>query len=205
MKSMILAQSVLLIVLLSGCATLSEKFALSYDLPKGESVWVERNPPTGPLNADEALAVQSAAGLITLQRVKRSAYYESSDENFAVIRHEKRLSGEEVYFVAVKYRIMGGLVYGETIPSVVAKLDPKKEAIAREVAIQEENGTAPEIPDIYEGRMYIVKNFFYNSCTVDVVEKDMDREYATYRVNKCQDVLAIAPEVGNVLVSKNVF
>lgn len=66
-------------------------------------------------------------------------------------------------------------------------------------------GTTPEIPDIYEGRMYIVKNFFYNSCTVDVVEKDMDREYATYRVNKCQDVLAIAPGVGNVVVSKNVF
>ncbi len=205
MKSMILAQSVLLILLLSGCASLGEKFALSYDLPKAETQWVERNPPTRALNVDEALAVQSAAGLMTLHRVKLSAYYESSSEDFTIIRNERRIKGEEVNFVAVKYRISHGLVYGETLPVVVVKLDPKKEAIAREVAIQEENGTAPEVPDMYDGRMFVVKNFLYNSCMVDVVEKDQDREYATYRVNKCQDVLAIAPKAADVVVSKNIF
>jgi hypothetical protein len=185
MRSIIFLQGVLLIVLLSGCATLNEKFALSYDLPKAGTTWVERNPPTEPLNASEALAVRSATGLMTLQRVKEATYYEGQNESFSVIRHEQQSSSEEEYVITVKYRIRDGLVYGETIPFVAAKLDPKKEAIAQVVAFDAARGTTPAIPPIYEGRMFIAKDNFHNSCTVDVVEKDLDREYATYRIKTC--------------------
>lgn len=161
------------------------KFALSYDRPIADSYWLERTPPTTPLNAAEALAVQSATGLMTLKRVKGSAYYEGRDESFTLIRHESRTTGEEAYVVTIKYRIKGGLVYGETIPSIVALLDPKKEEYAREVAFKAVNGTTPSIPSIYEGRMFIAGKNVYNSCTVDVVEKDLDREYATYRIKTC--------------------
>jgi hypothetical protein len=185
MKSILFLQGVLLVVLMSGCAALNEKFALSYDLPIAESHWTERNPPTTPLNAAEALAVQSAAGLTTLKRVKGSAYYDGRDGTFTIVRFEKRISGEEAYVSTVKYRIRNGFIFGETIPLVVAKHDPKKEAIAQEVAFEAARGSAPEIPAIYDGRMFVARNNFYNSCTVDVVEKDLEREYATYRIKTC--------------------
>lgn len=185
MRSILFVQGVLLIVLLSGCATLTEKFALSYERPAAGSYWVERTPPTTPLNTAEALAVQSAAGLMTLQRVKGSAYYEGTDESFTIIRHEKLVSDAEAYVVTVKYRIRDGLVYGETIPLVIARHDPKKEAIAQEVAFEATHGSTPDIPALYNGRMFVAKNNAYNSCTVDVVEKDLDREYATYRIKTC--------------------
>jgi len=185
MKSILFLQGVLLIVLLSGCATLNEKFALSYDRPIADSFWTERNPPTPPLNAAEALAVQSAAGLMTLKRVKGSAHYEGRDGTFAIIRLEKRISGEEAYVSTVKYRIRNGFIFGETIPLVVAILDPKKEAIAQEVAFEAARGSTPDIPTIYDGRIFVARNNFYNSCTVDVVEKDLEREYTTYRIKTC--------------------
>jgi hypothetical protein len=185
MKSILFLQGVLLVVLLSGCATLQEKFALSYDRPTPDSYWVERTPPTTALNAAEALAVQSASGLMTLKRVKGSAYYESREGNFTIIRHEKRISGEEAYVSTVKYRIRNGFIFGETIPLVVAILDPKKEAIAQQVAFEAASGSTPDIPAMYEGRIFVAKNNIYNSCTVDVVEKDLDREYTTYRVKTC--------------------
>ena len=185
MRSIIFVQSALLIILLSGCATLTEKFAVSFDLPKADSYWVERNPPTEPLNAAEALAVKSAAGLVTLQSPGESASYESQNDSFTLVRHEQHSIGEESYVITVKYRIRDGLVYGETIPAYVALLDPLKEKFAHEVAVNAASGNAPSIPMIYDGRMFVVKNKGMNSCTVDVVEKDLDREYATYRVKTC--------------------
>ena len=185
MKSNLFIQGVLLIVLLSGCATLNEKFALSYDRPIAESHWTERNPPTAPLNAAEALAVQSAAGLMTLNRVKGTAHYEGREGTFTIVRLEKRIKGEEAYVSSVKYRIRNGFIFGETIPLVVAVLDPKKEAIAQEVAFEAARGTVHDIPTIYEGRIFVAKNNVYNSCTVDVVEKDLEREYTTYRIKTC--------------------
>jgi len=183
MRSII--QSVLLVVLLSGCATLQEKLSLSYDLPKADSYWVERNPPTRPLNAAEALAVQSATGLMTLQRPRATAYFESQDKSFTLIRHEQMNTVQEASVITVKYRIRDGLVYGETIPAYAVKLDPEKERFAQEVAIEVVNGRSPAIPMSYNGRMFIVKNNIVNSCTVDVVERDLDRDYATYRVKGC--------------------
>ncbi|MFZ2949196.1 MAG: hypothetical protein WA003_06895 [Desulfuromonadaceae bacterium] len=185
MKSILFLQSVLFIVLLSGCTTLHEKFALSYDQPIPESYWTERNPPTTPLSAAEALAVESAAGLMTLKRVKGTAHYEGRDGSFAIIRHEKRISGEETYVSSVKYKIRNGFIFGETTPFVVAMHDPKKEAIAQEVAFEAARGSTPDIPTIYDGRIFVAKNNIYNSCTVDVVEKDLDREYTTYRIKTC--------------------
>lgn len=187
MRSIFLAQSVLMIVLLSGCATLNEKLAVSYDLPKADSYWVERNPPTMPLNAAEALSVQSATGLMTLQRVKGSAYYEGKDESFTLIRHEQLTKGDDTYVITVKYRIRDGLVYGETIPAVVAMLDPKKESIAQVVAFEAVNGSTPDMPLIYDGRMFVAKAdpIYGYRCNVEVVEKDLDREYATYRIKTC--------------------
>ena len=120
MRSIILAQGILLTVLLSGCATLNEKFALSYDRPIADSYWVERNPPTEPLNSAEAFAAQSATGLMTLQRPMETAIYESQDESFSLVRHEQLTIGEEAYVTTVKYKIRNGLVYGETIPAVIA-------------------------------------------------------------------------------------
>lgn len=185
MRSIIFVQSALLIILLGGCATLTEKLAVSYDLPKADSYWLERNPPSEPLNAAEALAVKSAAGLMTLQRPGETAHYESQNDSFTLIRHELLPIGEESYVITVKYRIRDGLVYGATIPAYVARLDPQKEKFAQEVANKAASGNAPAIPVIYNGRMFIVKNMGINSCTVDVVEKDLDREYATYRVKTC--------------------
>lgn len=185
MRSLIFVQSALLIILLGGCATLTEKLAVSYDLPKADSYWLERNPPSEPLNAAEALAVKSAKGLMTLKRPGETARYESKNESFTLVRHELQSIGEESYVITVKYRIRDGLVYGETVPAYVALLDPQKEKIAQEVAINAASGNAPAIPEIYNGRMFIVKNKGMNSCTVDVVEKDLEREYATYRVKTC--------------------
>lgn len=181
MKSIIVIVS----MLLCGCATLNEKLSLSYDMPKADSCWVERNPPTMPLNAAEALSVQSARGLMTLQRIKGSAYYEGRNDSFTLVRHEQPSAGGEAYVITVKYRIRDGLVYGETIPLVVATLDPQKEQFARKVAFETVNGTNFEIPINYDGRMFIARNNTVNRCTVEVVEKDLDREYATYRIKTC--------------------
>lgn len=185
MKSNLFLQGVLLLLLLSGCATVNEKFALSYDRPIAEAYWTERNPPSSPLNAAEALAVQAATGLMTLKRVKGTAHYEGREGSFTIVRFEKRINGEEVYASSVKYRIRNGFIFGETIPQVVAVLDPKKEAIAQEVAFETVRGTVSDIPKIYDGRIFVAKNNEYNSCTVDVVEKDLSREYATYRIKTC--------------------
>jgi hypothetical protein len=185
MRTIIFVQSALLIILLGGCASLTEKFAVSFDPPKADSYWVERNPPTEPLNAAEALAVKSASELMTLQLPGETAHYESQNDSFTLIRHEQPAIGEESYVITVKYRIRDGLVYGETVPAYVALLDPQKEKFAQEVANNAASGNAPSIPEIYNGRMFIVKNKGINSCTVDVVEKDLDREYATYRVKTC--------------------
>jgi hypothetical protein len=164
---------------------LTEKFSVSFDLPKADSYWLERNPPSEPLNAAESLAVKSAAGLMTLQRPRETAHYESQNDSFTLVRHEQLSIGEESYVITVKYRIRDGLVYGETVPAYVALLDPQKEKFAQEVANNAASGNASSIPVIYNGRMFIVKNKGMNSCTVDVVEKDLDREYATYRVKTC--------------------
>jgi hypothetical protein len=162
-----------------------DKFAVSYDQPIADSYWMERNPPTRPLNAAEALSAKSAAGLMTLKRTSGTATYEGQNESFTLISHEHLSTGEESYVVSVKYRIRNGLIYAETVPSYVAKLDPKKEQIAQTVAINAASGNAPAIPEIYDGRMFIVQDKGVNSCTVDVVEKDLNREYATYRVKTC--------------------
>lgn len=185
MRSMILLQSVLLIFLFSGCATLSEQFTVSYDPPKADAYWVERNPPTAALNDAEALAVMSATIFMSVQELKESAYYEGRDASFTLVRHEQLSLSEESYLITVKYRIRDGLVYGETIPFVVAMHDPKKEGFAKEVAFAAANGTTPAIPQMYDGRMFIAKKNLYNCCTVDVVEKDQDKEYTTYRIKTC--------------------
>lgn len=185
MRSINLLKSVMLVVLLSGCATINEKLSVSYDHPKADSYWVERNPPTRPLNAAEALAVKSATGLMTIKRGKNAAYYETQENSFTLIRHEQAKTGDDASVITVKYRISHGLIYGETIPAFAVKLDPEKTRIAQEVAIDAENGKSPVIPTLYNGRIFVVKNNFYNSCTYDVVEKDLDREYATYRVKGC--------------------
>lgn len=183
MRPILFVQSALLIALLSSCASLKEKLTVSYDLPKADSYWVERNPPTEALNAAEALAVQTAAGLMTLQHSRGTAYYEGQDDSFTLIRHEQQ--SEESYVITVKYRIRNSLVYAETVPAYVAQHDQKKVLIAQEVATEAINGRSPAIPTIYNGRMFVVKKSNMNSCTVDVVEKDLDREYATYRVKAC--------------------
>ena len=186
MRSIILAQSLVVLMFLSGCASLMDKLAVSYDLPpKADSYWVERNPPTAALNRAEVLAVQSAAGLIDLKRPSGSTYYEGHDNSFTIVRFEKMTKNDDAYVTTVKYRIRSGLIFGETIPSIVAMIDPQKEEFARQVAFEAVNGTTPAIPVIYDGRMFIAKNNTYNSCTVEVVEKDLDREYFTYRVKTC--------------------
>ena len=185
MKTIFFVQSVLLISLLSGCASLGEKLAVSYDMPIAESYWMERNPPSAPANAAEELAARSAAGLMTLRNSGETAYYEGQNDSFTLIRHEQQSTGEESYMISVKYKIRDGLVYGETVPSYVAMLDPEKEQIAQQVARESMNRERSAIPSIYNGRMFVAKQNFYNSCTVDVVEKDHEREYATYRVKAC--------------------
>ncbi len=186
MRSIILAQSLLFVVLFSGCATVKEKLALSYDLPVAGSYWVERTIPTEPLNAAETLAVRSAVELTTIRELDQSAVYESKDGNIAVIRYEQQTTGDELYITTVKYRIMNGLVYGESTPIVIAVHDPKKEEFAHEVAFNAIKGINPDIPPSYEGRMFIIRNMVNsNSCRVDVVEKDLDREYVTYHVRTC--------------------
>ena len=187
MRSLFILQSAFLIVLFNGCATFEEKFSLSFDEPAVDAFWVERTPPTEPLNSAEALAVQSAAGLMTLQRIKGSAYYEGQEESYSIIRHEQRTTGEEVHAISVKYRIRDGLVYGETIPHVVAIPDPKKEDFARSVALGVANGTPSAIPDIYEGRVFVPRtdSTYGKQCVIDVVEKDLEREFATYRIKTC--------------------
>jgi len=185
MKTIFFVQSVLLISLLSGCASLGDKLAVSYDRPVAESYWMERNPPSAPANAAEELAVKSAAGLMTVRNSSEAAYYEGQNNSFALIRHEQQSSGDESSMISVKYRIRDGLVYGESVPSYVTLLDPQKEQIAQQVAREAMNGSRSAVPSIYNGRMFVVKNNSYNSCTVDVVEKDLEREYATYRVKAC--------------------
>lgn len=185
MRAILVVLSALIFVLFGGCSALEEKFGLSYDLPAVDSRWVERTPPTIPRDAAEDLAVQSAAGLMTLQRIKGSAYYEGQEDSFTIIRHEKRTRGDGDYLISVKYRIRDGLVYGETIPHVVAILDPKKEEFARTVAFSAANGTT--VPVIYEGRVFAVEKdpVYGNRCNIKVVEKDLEREYATYRIKTC--------------------
>lgn len=185
MRSLFIAQIVAFFTYLSGCASLVEKIKVSYDLPKADSYWVERNPPTAPLNAAESLAVKSAAGLMTLQLPKESASYEGHDASFTLVRHEQQSMGEESHLISVKYRIRNGLVYGETVPAYVARHDQQKEQIAQEVARKSINGREGAIPTVYNGRMFVVKKGSLNSCTIDVVEKDLNREYATYRVKAC--------------------
>lgn len=172
-------------MLLSGCASLNESIKLSYDLPKAETTWVVRNPPTEPLNSDEILAVRSAAEHMTLKQDGEAAYYEGRSDSFTVIRHEQLPTSEEVYVVTVKYRIMNGLVHGETIPLVATAFDPKKEIYAREIAFKAMNGVRDDIPVLYDGRIFAASSNSTNSCTVDVVEKDLDRVYATYRIKTC--------------------
>ena len=180
-------RSIIVIVsmLLSGCASLSESVKLSYDLPKAETTWVARNPPTEPLSSEEILAVRSAAALMTLKQDGEAAYYEGQNDSFTVIRHEQLPTREESYVVTVKYRIMNGLVYGETIPLVATVLDPQKEIYAREIALKAMNGTRDDIPVLYDGRVFVASSNSTNSCTVDVVERDLDRVYATYRIKTC--------------------
>lgn len=174
---------VILSMLICGCATLTEKLTLSYGMPAAGECWVERTPPTVPLNAAETLAVQSASGLMTLQRVGEAAYYEGHEALYTIVRFEQAVPGEDA--TTVKYRIRNGLVYGETIPAVVTTPDPQKEEFAREVAFDAMHGTTPNIPLIYGGRMFIAQNNTINRCTVEVVEKDLDREYVTYRIKTC--------------------
>lgn len=180
-------RSIIVIVsmLLSGCASLNESVKLSYDLPKAETTWVVRNPPTEPLNSDEILAARSAAELMTVKLDGEAAYYEGQNDTFAVIRYEQLPTREEPYVVTVKYRIMNGLVYGETIPLVATVLDPQKEIYAREIALRAMNGTSDAIPVHYDGRAFVASINISNSCIVDVVEKDLDRVYATYRIKTC--------------------
>lgn len=185
MRPIFFVQSVVVISLLSGCASIADKLAVSYDLPKADSYWVARNPPSEPLNAAELLAVKSAAALMTVQAPGESASYEGQNDSFTLIRHEQKNAGDESSVVTVKYRIRNGLVYGETIPSYAVLLDHAKEQIAQTVAIEAMSGRSPAVPPMYNGRMFIVKRSSMNSCTVDVVEKDLDREYATYRVKAC--------------------
>ena len=172
-------------MLLSGCASLNENIKMSYDLPKAETTWVVRNPPTEPLNSDEILAVRSAAELMTLKQAGEAAYYEGRSDSFTVIRHEQLPTSEEMYVVTVKYRIINGLVYGETIPLIATMLDPKKEIYAREIAFKAVNGTSAVIPVHYDGRAFVASINISNSCIVDVVERDLDRVYATYRIKTC--------------------
>lgn len=186
-KSVLVLQSAFFIVFACGCTTFKESFTLSFDAPTATAFWVERDPPTEPLNAAEALAVQSAAGLMTLQRIKGSAYYEGEEDYFSIIRHEQRSAGGETYVISVRYRIRDGLVYGETVPHIVAVLDPKKEEFARGVAFSVINGTPFIIPVIYEGRVFVPGKgpMYGDQCIIDVVEKDLEREYATYRIRTC--------------------
>lgn len=182
MKSIILIMS----MLLGGCATLYDNLKLSYDLPTAGTTWIERNPPTEPLNSTEILAAQSAAGL-RAEGNKETAYYEGKDGSFTLIRHERITTGDEPYVTTIRYRIMDGQIFGETNPTVVVLLDPKKEQIAHEVAINAVNGIIPEIPMLYSGRMFIAKMDSSSSisCRVDVVEKDLNREYVTYHIKTC--------------------
>ncbi len=178
---------IFLIVILFGCTELKEKFTLSFDVPTVSDFWVERSPPTEPLNAAEALAVESAAGLMTLQRIKGTAYFEGREESYSIIRHEQRTAGNEAYVISEKYRIKDGLIYGKTIPHVVAILDPKKEEFAKDVAFSVVNGTFSNTSEIYEGRVFVprIDPVYGNQCAIDVVEKDLDREYATYHIKTC--------------------
>lgn len=172
-------------MLICGCASINETFKLSYDLPINEMRWIERTPPTSPLNLAEALAVESAGKYATIKSPGATAYYESKKDFFAIITYERLYMAEETLITTVKYRIRNGLVYGETIPISTTKQDTRKEAIAREVALNSLNGSSDYIPKLYDGRVFIAKSTPYNTCTVDVVEKDMDREYVTYRIKTC--------------------
>lgn len=183
MKSIIVIVS----MMLCGCATMGDKLTVSYDLPTAQTTWIERNPPTAPLNEAEILAVQSAAKHMTLTQPGASATYESTDESFTRVRHEETTSGDESFLVTVTYKIRDGLVYGETIPSAKAILDPEKEAIAQEVAFNAVKGASAEIPVVYQGRFFIAKKdpIYGFRCNVDVIEKDLEKEYTVYHIKTC--------------------
>jgi hypothetical protein len=139
-----------------------------------------------PLNAAESLAVKSAAGLMTLKRAHETAYYEGQDDSYILVRYEQQsMAEEQTSLISVTYRIREGRIYGETVPAYAVQNDRQKEQIALEVAREAVQGRSSSIPAIYNGRMFVVKQRGINSCTVDVVEKDLNREYATYRVKAC--------------------
>lgn len=187
MKCLYFIHYILLIVFLYGCTTLINNLTLSYDLPTANTYWIERTPPTEPLNEAESLAAKSASGLMTLHRDKESTYYDGQDGGFTIIRHENITTGEEVYLISVKYRFRDGLIYGETIPFVIASHDPEKEEFARSVALSWENGSSSNIPVIYGDRFFVIKDdqIYGRKCNIDVVEKDLTREYATYHIKTC--------------------
>lgn len=146
--------------------------------------WRARKTPQKPATAGENLALQAVDAKATVKEDMMTANYLGQKDLFDIVTVEEAQENttDDFYYV-INYQIRDRMIYGDTKPIYMAKPNPEKEKMAREIGTSRLNGGGNQMPVFIGDRMYVVE--YVGKSNVNVIEKDDNTVHFTYRYRRC--------------------